>query len=421
VEASGSPPLSYQWLKNGVNIPGATNQTLVLPLIQAEDSGSIYTVSVSNALGTVTSSGATLTVVSAQHPDGVFREVYLGVAGSALSGLTNDLRFPNNPSYADIQPTFETPTDFAEFYGQRMRALLVPPATGDYTFWIASDDASVLYLSTDETPVEKSTIASVGTWTSFREWTKETNQQSAPITLNAGQRYYIEALHKEGGGGDHLTVRWRLPDNTIEEPIPGTRLQAYGPGAPSITGQPAGVTTLVGGSANFSVQAVGVPPLAYQWFFNQTNLIAGATNSVLSLTDVQASDVGGYTVVISNSFGSTTSMVAILMIHTGPALVSDFNSGLPAGSSIYGNAVVEGGYLKLTTAVGSQSGAFSILDFGDGLPVSRFYATFKAVLWGSTCCGGMPADGLSFNLVPAGTDPNSFTDEEGENSGLAVC
>jgi hypothetical protein len=53
--------------------------------------------------------------------------------------------------------------------------------------------------------------------------------------------------------------------------------------------------------------------------------------------------------------------------------------------------------------------------------VTGFNATFKAILWGNTCCGALPADGFSFNLVPAGTDPNSVTAEEGANSGLAVC
>jgi hypothetical protein len=321
VAASGSPPLTYRWLKNGVNIPGAANQTLELPLIQAGDNGSIYTASVSNALGTATSDGATLTVVTAQHQNGVSREVYLGIDGATISALTNDASFPNNPSYTDIQPTFEAPVGFAETYGQRMRALLVPPATGDYTFWISSDDASVLYLSTDETAVNKYTIASVSTWTSFGEWTKETNQQSAPIALNAGQRYYIEALHKEGGGGDHVTVRWRLPDNTIEEPIPGERLRAFGPSAVSITGQPASRTSVVGASANFSVEAIGAPPLAFQWYFNQTILIPGATNPTLSLSNVQMADAGGYSVVISNAFGSVTSSVAVLTVSGGPAFL----------------------------------------------------------------------------------------------------
>jgi hypothetical protein len=46
------------------------------------------------------------------------------------------------------------------------------------------------------------------------------------ISLTAGNRYYIEALHKQGVGTDNLAVGWQLPDGTMERPIPGSRLSA---------------------------------------------------------------------------------------------------------------------------------------------------------------------------------------------------
>ena len=116
-----------------------------------------------------------------------------------------------------------------------MRGYVHPPTTGDYTFWIASDDNSELWLSTDEDPAHKVLIASVPEWTSSREWTRFASQQSAPITLMAGRKYYIEALAKEGGGGDNLAVRWQLPGGVWENPadpgapIPGIRLSQWGP------------------------------------------------------------------------------------------------------------------------------------------------------------------------------------------------
>jgi hypothetical protein len=67
----------------------------------------------------------------------------------------------------------------------------------------------------------------VKNFTSSREWTKETNQQSAPIQLVAGRRYYIEAVHIATTGGDNLAVGWQLPDQTLERPIPGSRLSAW--------------------------------------------------------------------------------------------------------------------------------------------------------------------------------------------------
>jgi nitrogen fixation protein len=61
VVASGAPPLTYQWFKNGVAIAGATNVTLTIPSAQSIDAGT-YTVAVRNSVGAVTSTGATLTV-----------------------------------------------------------------------------------------------------------------------------------------------------------------------------------------------------------------------------------------------------------------------------------------------------------------------------------------------------------------------
>ena len=61
VGATGIPDPSFQWLKNGTNLPGATNPTLSIPNARAGDTAS-YSVIVSNTAGTVTSSTATVTV-----------------------------------------------------------------------------------------------------------------------------------------------------------------------------------------------------------------------------------------------------------------------------------------------------------------------------------------------------------------------
>ncbi len=161
---------------------------------------------------------------------GLLREVYTNIPGGAVSDLTNAPAFPANPSSSDLLTiSFEAPSNVADNYGQRVRGYLVPPASGDYTFWIASDDTSILYLSTDEDPAHKVRIASVNSWTNPRQWNKEINQQSAGIALTSGSRYYIEALQKDGGSGDNLAVRWQLPDGTIEEPIPASHFIVWDP------------------------------------------------------------------------------------------------------------------------------------------------------------------------------------------------
>lgn len=63
VTATGTPPLSYQWRKNGVNISGATNSTYTIPSVAPSHAGN-YSVVVTNSAGSATSNNATLTVTS---------------------------------------------------------------------------------------------------------------------------------------------------------------------------------------------------------------------------------------------------------------------------------------------------------------------------------------------------------------------
>jgi hypothetical protein len=107
-----------------------------------------------------------------------------------------------------------------------MQGLLIPPTTGNYTFWIASDATSELSLSTDHRPANATVIAQVTGATAFREWTKSATQQSTAIPLRAGVRYYIRALHKEGTGEDHLSVAWQGP-GISRSVIPGTSLSPF--------------------------------------------------------------------------------------------------------------------------------------------------------------------------------------------------
>src|SRR6267378_2988006 len=62
VAATGTAPLSYQWRKNGTAIAGATSASYTTPATTSSDNGAQFTVAVSNTVGSVTSSAATLTV-----------------------------------------------------------------------------------------------------------------------------------------------------------------------------------------------------------------------------------------------------------------------------------------------------------------------------------------------------------------------
>ena len=99
--------------------------------------------------------------------------------------------------------------------------------------------------------------------------------------------------------------------------------------APSITSQPQGITNLAGTTASFTVAAAGAAPLAYQWLFNGTNVvddgrISGTSGNTLSIVNIQGADSGGYSVVVTNFFGSLTSSVAALSLLA-PLWVEPFN------------------------------------------------------------------------------------------------
>jgi hypothetical protein len=109
----------------------------------------------------------------------------------------------------------------------RVYGYICPPATGLYTFWIASDDNSQLWLSINSNPANKVLIASVGSSTGSREWNKFPSQKSVPILLTAGQLYYVEGLMKEDKNNDNMAVGWAKPGQSILAPsevIPGTNL-----------------------------------------------------------------------------------------------------------------------------------------------------------------------------------------------------
>src|SRR5690606_9198947 len=77
-----------------------------------------------------------------------------------------------------------------------------------------------LYLSSDEDPHKVALIAEVPEWTNSREWNKYASQKSGAIYLEEGKYYFMQALMKEEGGGDHLSVGWQLPDGTLQQPMP---------------------------------------------------------------------------------------------------------------------------------------------------------------------------------------------------------
>ena len=92
------------------------------------------------------------------------------------------------------------------------------------------------------------------------------------------------------------------------------------PLAPTVIAQPQNVDVSAGQNVMFTVVPNGTLPLSYQWYYNTNTLLADATNATLTLTSVQEADAGGYSVIITNSYGSVTSVVATLTVNTPPSI-----------------------------------------------------------------------------------------------------
>lgn len=140
----------------------------------------------------------------------ILREYWTNISGTGITALTGHSNYPNSPSGSEQLTSLDGPVNWADNYGTRIRGYIHPPVTGSYTLWVAGDDNTDLYLSTDESPGNASRIANISGWTNHLEWNKY-NTQQATVNLTAGQKYYIEVLHKEGSGGDNVSVAWQGP------------------------------------------------------------------------------------------------------------------------------------------------------------------------------------------------------------------
>lgn len=232
LDGSGSydldgPLLSYQWdLGDGTTAsgpvvnhsyfePGAYSVTLTVTDQDGNTDLATGIIPVScDAEGTLPARGS------------IGYEKWSGVSGTNLSTIDFDNDLPDE---VDRRTELATAVNIDDNYGVRLRGYLHAPQTGIYTIDFTSDDEGELYLSTDDNPANLALITSVPGWAASTQWDKYATQ-SATLTLEAGRRYYLEGRMKEGGGGDHLIVRWELPDGTMQSPIPGSSLSPWNGG-----------------------------------------------------------------------------------------------------------------------------------------------------------------------------------------------
>jgi len=245
------------------------------------------------------------------------------ISGTAVSNLTNNVNYPNNPSSIGTSTIFEMPGNAGNNFGIRMNGFICPPSTGSYVFWIASDEAAELWLSTTSSTANKVRIAYNTAKTNSRQWTKFSTQKSIAISLVAGQLYYVEALMKEGTGNDNLAVGWAKPGQSTSAPsevVPGTNLRTQLPDT-----QPPSSPTNLGSSAittnsfilSWTASSDNVGVTGYDVYQNGVKInVANITGTTYNVTGLAAETTYGYYVKAKDGAANQSAASATLNVTT---------------------------------------------------------------------------------------------------------
>ena len=285
-QAMGVAPISYQWRREGTNLLGQTNSSLVLSNVTFSSEG-FYSVGASNAFGVATSEAAFLNVLD---------------LAEALNATNLEWMTITNPAW---QPQKQFTHDGVAAAGITLPAFstsgslqTVAVGPGKLTFWwyqnnvFSSSDGLAFHLN----GVSQTRLLFSNPW------------QQQTIYLPVGTNY----------------LEWRYERSISGQPASGYLDEvSFIPGTtpPLITSALGNRIGPAGTNVTFTIGAAGTPPLAYQWQFAGTNLI-GATNASLSLVNVQPANAGSYQVIVTNAYGSTNSSAVLTVTNSAPVILT---------------------------------------------------------------------------------------------------
>ena len=200
-------------------------------------------------------------------------DFYAKIPGTSVESLLNNAQYPHGVYTNLVLTTFSTlpltagnlnsnpgfgPRNLGDNYGVRVYGWITPPKSGNYTFFLRSDNASELLLSADESAATTQIAFESACCEGFKEPAEGVNETSAPQALVAGQKYFIEVLNKEGDGGDFVEVAWREESDTTPagslKPIASEFLSSLAPAPQARFNAP----VLAGGQVVISWTGTGV-------------------------------------------------------------------------------------------------------------------------------------------------------------------
>ncbi len=373
VSASGTPPLSYQWRRNGISVAGATGPTLTFSAAQLSDAGS-YSVVVTNPAGSVTG-GPSLLTVTVPPPTLVAQPASRTVvAGASVSFSVSASGF-GVLSYQWSRNGVALPG--ATFPTLTLDTVQVSQ-TGDYTATVTNAGGSVTSSAARLTVQAPPTLPVIAT-----PPTGQSVAVGGTVTLSvvaSGEGTLSYAWQKNGfpvlgataatltipnaqvaDSGTYTVVVSNAAGSVTSAPVTVAVSTSLTP--PVVVTPPVGAAVPLGAPVSFSVVASGTAPLAFAWR-REGALIPGATGAVLSIVSAQESDAGSYTVTVSNGAGSVTTAPVTLSVDaplTAPRLTT-----MPASQIV----ALDSPVTFSVTAVGTPPLAYQW--FKDGVAIAGF-------------------------------------------------
>lgn len=341
--------LTYQWAKTNsaasswdtyTNIPGATNSTLTLSSLAAEDSGG-YQITVTNVAGSA-SSNCVLSVLGSVS-------ISSQPLGTNVGAGTNVTTLAVTAS-GDGTYTYQWRKGGASISGANSASYTIPDLTtngsGTYSVIVSNEVSGVTSSNAVVKivnipafilqPTNKTiAVGSNYTFTSScsnasssllsYQWLKDT----VAITGATNATYTITNVALANAGVYNITV------SNVAGTVTSTNATLTVITPVSITSQPLGTNVSVGTAiSTLAVTAAGSGTIAYQWKIGGTN-ISGATSSSYPISSAQGSNSGTYTVLVTNEVSSVTSSNAIVTVVSTPVITNQpASKGVTVGGSV---------------------------------------------------------------------------------------
>ena len=341
--------LSYQWQVNGVNltdggdISGSQSNILTFSSLTAADANT-YTILVSNPAGS-TSASASVTwqdpatahfiwsaPVTISTADATLSQTGYPQGAASFGATSATVTYTNGfLGVTNATLNFTTDGSVATVSGGAAGTVTFTPATANANFNTLMGEASVnggpktitlqnllpgRHYSVQLFALNDATGAA-GAGANLAYFVNPNDPQDYSATIVMRQNAYIIGSFYASNATETITEV--LPAANAGD-MNALVLRLLDP-QPAITIQPASTVLFTNRNAHFTVAAIGAPTLGYTWQRNGVNLtntgnISGATTTSLTVSNVTATDVANYTVVVTNASGSTTSLVATLSLAT---------------------------------------------------------------------------------------------------------